>query len=377
MLERITGAIKNYDWGSKNLIQDHLSLGEENTKVAEVWFGTHQGGQSQVLATGEALSKNLDAPLSFLAKFLAAESPLSIQVHPNSTQAQAGFESEEVRGVSLSDPTRNYKDPSHKPEILIALTPFRALCGFRPRAEVQQIFLAFSEASPRFGELAAKIATGLSLREIFTELLEDVELATSFPEIFGGAHSFIQESVAQRARSLVLELLNQYPGDTGALVAILLNEVELAPGEAIFLPAGNLHAYISGLGFEVMAASDNVIRGGLTSKHVDRAELLKITDFSELGQPQVKVQKLAEGLVEYPVGDAPFRVYKAEVSSANLLADLDLPAGAMVVCVSGEVAVSTSLEEREVLKKSEVAYLANAKKFSLSGSGTAFVVLAA
>lgn len=377
MLERITGAVKKYDWGSKKLIQDHLSLGEENEKVAEVWFGTHQAGQSKLVATGEPLSENLDAPLSFLAKFLAADAPLSIQAHPNSTQAKLGFESEEVRGVRLSDPTRNYKDPSHKPEILIALTPFRALCGFRPRADVQEIFLAFSEASPRFGELAAKIATGSSLREIFTELLEDVELATSFPELLGGDHSFIQESVTQRARSLVLELLNHHPGDTGALVAILLNEVELAPGEAIYLPAGNLHAYISGLGFEVMAASDNVIRGGLTSKHVDRAELLKIADFSELGQPRVKVQKLAEGLGEYPVGDAPFRVYRAEVSSANLLADLDLPAGAMVVCVSGEVDVSTSLEEREVLRKSEVAYLANAKKFSLSGSGTAFVVLAA
>jgi mannose-6-phosphate isomerase len=149
----------------------------------------------------------------------------------------------------------------------------------------------------------------------------------------------------------------------------------LAPGEAIYLPAGNLHAYLKGLGLEVMAASDNVIRGGLTSKHIDRLELAKITDFTELSEPVVGTKKLAEGLVEYPVAASEFRVYRATVSGANLLADLDLPAAALIVCVSGEIAVSTSLDQREVLKKGEVVFVSEAKKFSLSGSGDAYVVL--
>jgi mannose-6-phosphate isomerase len=178
-----------------------------------------------------------------------------------------------------------------------------------------------------------------------------------------------------KARELVAELLKQFPDDTGALVALMLNEVALEPGEAIYLPAGNVHAYLSGLGLEVMAASDNVLRAGLTSKHVDIAEVLEIADFSELVEPRLRPKKLAEGLIEYPVDCSEFRIYRAEVSGKNLLADLDLPASAMLICISGEVAVSTSLDEREVLTKSEVVLASGAKKLSLSGSGTVFVVL--
>jgi mannose-6-phosphate isomerase len=154
----------------------------------------------------------------------------------------------------------------------------------------------------------------------------------------------------------------------------MLNETVLEPGEAIYLPAGNMHAYLSGLGIEAMASSDNVLRGGLTSKHVDVVEVLRIADFSELLEPKVRSKKLAEGLIEYPVACSEFRIYRAEVSGKNLLADLDLPASAMVVCTAGEVAVSTSLDEREVLTKSEVVFASGAKKLSLSGSGTVFVV---
>ena len=158
-------------------------------------------------------------------------------------------------------------------------------------------------------------------------------------------------------------------------MALLLNHVGLESGEAIYLPAGNVHAYLSGLGLEVMAASDNVLRGGLTSKHIDKSELMNVADFSELAKPVVSTKKLAVGLVEYPVAASEFRVYRAQISGSNLLADIDLPAAAVIVCVSGEIAVSTSLEEREVLKKGEVIFVSEAKKFSLSGSGDAFVVM--
>ena len=372
MLVRISGEVKNYPWGSKNLIQDHFGLGEANYSVAEVWFGTHDGGQSKLVTSGQNLAEALGSKLSFLVKFLAADSPLSIQVHPNSLQAKAGFAKENEAAVPLAAPERNYKDDSHKPEILIALTEFEALCGFRPRAQLLEIFLAFSESEPRFGELAALAATDATIEEIFAELLEDKSLAERFSSTIQATDA---DSVAGQATALVVNLLAKFPGDTGALVALCLNHVKLAPGQAVYLPAGNMHAYLSGLGLEVMAASDNVIRGGLTSKHIDKVELRQITDFSELAQPVVATKKLAEGLVEYPVAATEFRVYRVQITSSNLLADLDLPAGAVIVCVSGEVAVSTSLEEREVLKKGEVVFVSEAKKFSLSGSGDAFVVL--
>jgi mannose-6-phosphate isomerase len=372
LLVRISGEVKNYPWGSKHLIQDHLGLGPTNQAVAEIWFGTHDGGQSKLLSSGTTLAEAIGSKLSFLVKFLAAGSPLSIQVHPNASQAKAGFAKENAAGLDLSDPKRNYKDDCHKPEILIALSAFKALCGFRPRAEILEIFLAFSESEARFGELAAVVATDASLEEIFSELLEDNALAGRFASSVAGLDI---DSISEQARALVVDLLGEYPGETGALVSLLLNFIQLAPGEAIYLPAGNLHAYLSGLGLEVMAASDNVIRGGLTSKHIDKAELRNITDFSELAEPKVSPKKLAEGLVEYPVATSEFRVYRAQISGANLLADIDLPAAAVIVCVSGEIAVGTSLEEREVLKKGEVVFVSEAKKFSLSGSGDVFVVL--
>jgi mannose-6-phosphate isomerase len=372
LLVRISGEVKNYSWGSKHLIQHQLGIGPTNQEVAEVWFGTHAGSQSKLLPSGQNLSEAIGSKLSFLVKFLAADSPLSIQVHPNAVQAKAGFARENAAGIDLADPKRNYKDDSHKPEILIALSAFEALCGFRPRAEILEIFLAFSESEARFGELAALLATDASLEEIFSELLEDSALAGRFASSVAGLDI---DSISEQARALVVDLLGKYPGETGALVSLLLNFIQLAPGEAIYLPAGNLHAYLSGLGLEVMAASDNVIRGGLTSKHIDKAELRNITDFSELAEPKVSPKKLAEGLVEYPVAASEFRVYRAQITGTNMLADIDLPAAAVIVCVSGEIAVGTSLEEREVLKKGEVVFVSEAKKFSLSGSGEAFVVL--
>ncbi len=372
MLSRISGVTKNYDWGSKDLIPDYFGLGAPSKPIAEIWFGTHPLGESETLEEPKPLSETLGKQLRFLVKLLSAERALSIQVHPNSQQAKDGFHYEQAAGIALDDPARNYKDDSHKPEALIALTRFEALCGFRPRADLIQVFKEFGNSEPDFASLAQRLSDGAPLAEIFESLIANTKLAKRFIESVDSSQSHLN---ANKSRELVERLLAQFPGDTGALVALMLNEVSLEPGEAIYLPAGNIHAYLSGLGLEVMAASDNVLRSGLTSKHVDVAEVLKLADFSELADPKVKPKKLAEGLIEYPVDCSEFRVYRAEVSGKSLLADLELPASAMVVCTAGEVAVSTSLEEREVLTKSEVVFASGAKKLSLSGSGTAFVVL--
>ena len=372
MLIRIQGQVKNYDWGSKDLIPNYFGTSESTEKIAEIWFGTHSLGESVSEPGGVPLSKLIDKRLGFLVKLLAASKSLSIQVHPNKVQAQQGFEKEHKRGISLDDPIRLYKDSSHKPEALIALTEFHALCGFRPRAELSQVFSAFGKTESEFQDLAQHLASGKPLDQIFKSLIGNTSLVARFLESVPVAQP---DPLAQRGRDLVANLLEQYPGDTGSLVALMLNQVELSPGEAIFLPAGNIHAYLSGLGLEVMAASDNVLRCGLTPKHIDAAELLKIADFQELENPKVTPKKLAEGLVEYPVEVDDFRVYLAEVSGKNILADIDLPSAAIVVCTAGEVAVSTSLDEREVLTKKQVVYVSGAKKISLSGSGTVFLVL--
>jgi mannose-6-phosphate isomerase len=372
VLIRIQGQVKNYDWGSKELIPNYFGAPESNEKIAEIWFGTHSLGESVSEPGGIPLSILIDKRLGFLVKLLAASKSLSIQVHPNKVQAQQGFEKELNLGISLDDPTRLYKDSSHKPEALIALTEFHALCGFRPRAELAQVFSAFGKTESELHDLAQHLASGTSLDHIFKSLIGNTSLAARFLETVPEAQS---DPLAQRGRDLVANLLEQYPGDTGSLVAVMLNQVELSSGEAIFLPAGNIHAYLSGLGLEVMAASDNVLRCGLTPKHIDAAELLKIADFQELENPKITPKKLAEGLIEYPVEVDDFRVYLAEVSGKNILADIDLPSAAMVICTAGEVAVSTSLDEREVLTKKQVVYVSGAKKISLSGSGTVFLVL--
>ena len=346
--------------------------------MAEIWLGTHQGSPAVLQATPEiTLLEQIEKELPFLLKILAAASPLSIQVHPNKDQAQAGFAREESLGLALDSVFRNYKDQKHKPEILIALTDgFRALCGFRSASQISEILLDISTLDPsllQFKDWSILALEQDGHKKVFVEMIQANQMAKIFESISVSNFAELTESTNQ-AITLASELFVRYPSDTGALVSMLLNQVTLARGQAIYLPAGNMHSYLGGLGLEVMVSSDNVIRGGLTPKHIDVEELISITDFSALSEPIVEPVKLAEGLVSYPVGGDDFKVYKAEVSSGNLLIDLDLPGDAIFLCTQGEVAVSTSLEEREVLKKSEALYLSgDAKKFSLTGSGTVFI----
>lgn len=370
MLLRLDGVPQNYPWGSESLISDYFRFPKSEGRVAEIWFGTHPMGESRI--EGKPLSELIGRRLGYLVKILAADSPLSLQVHPNTVQAREGFERENALGLALTDPTRNYRDTSDKPEVLVALTQFRALCGFRILAETEMVLRELAEVIPGFEGHLLALQSGISLEDLFLRLQQDFELARNFPV------DISEVKLAPATKSslqLTRELLELYPGDTGALISILMNQVTLSPGEAIFLPAGNLHAYISGLGVEVMAASDNVIRGGLTKKHIDTAELMKILTFEELSNPLVQPRRVAHGMIEYPTAATAFRIYRAEVSGSNLFADLELPDSGIVLCIDGEVALSTSTGEREILKASEAAFISTCKTFSLSGSGTVFVTL--
>ncbi len=313
--------LRPYAWGSERAIADLLGREPSGGPEAELWVGAHPDSPSQVVYAdgtrqnlheligqdprallGEAVAERFDNRLPFLLKVLAAGSALSLQVHPNLAQAASGFDAEESDGVPQDAPHRNYRDRNHKPEMIYALTPFEALCGFRPLAEAVGIFTVLASAVEPGGQshdvldrVAAHLATGddEGLRAAFTlllgaprEVVREVESAVAHG-MDGGRGAAQPTGTIARDLGTIGELGNQYPGDPGVLVALLLNRVSLRPGEALYLPAGNIHAYLSGLGIEVMASSDNVLRGGLTPKHVDTAELLSTVVFEPLAPPSL------------------------------------------------------------------------------------------
>ncbi|BBE22079.1 mannose-6-phosphate isomerase, class I [Arthrobacter sp. MN05-02] len=318
----LDNTLRPYAWGSERAIADLLGREPSGGPEAELWVGAHPDSPSQVVQPdgsrtglhdliaddpdrllGEAVAARFDGRLPFLLKVLAAGSALSLQVHPSLEQAAAGYDAEEAAGVPRDAPHRNYRDRNHKPELIFALTPFDALCGFRPLPEAVGIFTFLasavepgSAAQDLLDTVAAELATGsgVALRTVFTLLLEapqevvaEVEAAVAGRATTGRPADAEPGGGIDGDIATIRELSAQYPGDPGVLVALLLNRVALRPGEALYLPAGNIHAYLGGLGIEVMASSDNVLRGGLTPKHVDAAELLATVVFEPLAPPSL------------------------------------------------------------------------------------------
>ena len=298
-LWRIEGVVRPYSWGSRTAIPELLGEAPTGEPQAELWLGAHPSAPAQRVGEGadavpldvwirrdpqavlgRQVAARFGAELPFLLKVLAAAEPLSIQAHPNAAQARAGFARENAAGVPLDAPDRSYRDPHPKPELICALTPFRALCRFREPAEVLtrigalglpelDPLLAPLRAQPDREGLAAFFESWMTCeRERRTRLLEE---ATARAEALAGEDPACAELV---------RLARAHPGDPGALAPLFLNLLELAPGEALFLEAGELHSYLAGTGIELMASSDNVLRGGLTSKHIDLPELLATLTFA-------------------------------------------------------------------------------------------------
>lgn len=278
---RLENQIQPYAWGSRSAIPRLLGLPETGQPQAELWLGAHPVAPSRVPG-GRSLADWLadDAPtrlgaktlehfgprLPFLLKVLAAAEPLSLQAHPSLAQAKAGFAREEAAHVPLTAPHRNYRDANHKPEIICALTRFEALCGFRRVADTVRVLEAFGLDPTTLRERG--------LRAYFEEVMTTPALVERLLE--GGSPAGFEKEAA-----LVAKLNAKYPGDVGVLGALLLNQLTLEPGQALYLGAGNLHAYLEGTGVELMANSDNVLRGGLTPKHVDVGELLSVLEFTD------------------------------------------------------------------------------------------------
>lgn len=327
--------IQEYDWGSKTAIQTLLGLPVPSEKpAAELWLGAHPKAPSQVMVDGEwqslekviernpvsvlgkRVAERFSNKLPFLFKVLAADRPLSIQVHPNLEEAREGFERENRLGISLDASGRNYKDANHKPEILCAITPFEGLKGFRAPEAILSLMDRVS-VSTLFDELSRlkKETDGSGLKRFFTSLvsMDQARRERVIDEAIRGAERCVNED---RSFYWMVELNREYPGDIGVLSPIIFNLVELGPGEAIYIPANELHVYLKGVGMELMANSDNVLRGGLTPKHVDVPELLKIVNFSP--EPVRKIKPHPGGLPGERIYATPAEEFQlSEISVAN------------------------------------------------------------
>jgi mannose-6-phosphate isomerase len=380
---KLNNSIRDYAWGSKTLIADFLGRPPSGAPEAEMWIGAHPGAPSEALlildSSGQiSLDKLIETDpegilgpdiqatfgnaLPFLMKVLAAESPLSLQVHPTWEQAATGFAAEEALGVLKEAKTRNYKDPNHKPEMILALTDFEALCGFRPASETKAVFDAlgtlFRETGAEIPEVLQQASSTLAgaddptaIRQTFTGLIrggEEVSCAVhAVASLLGPT---IPEGPHTAALKTALELSEAYPGDPGVLISLMLNRVFLRPNEAVYLPAGNIHAYLHGLGIEVMASSDNVLRGGLTAKHIDVEELLRTVDFTPLPVPRLAATSPAEGhLIWQPPFDE-FQFQRIELEPGT--PGMELPAGlpVLVLVASGSGLLDTRLQTLELAK---------------------------
>jgi mannose-6-phosphate isomerase len=358
--------VQRYDWGSKDALPQLLGAPADGGPYAELWLGAHPGAPSVAdvdgspvdLATlfrqaptatlGRRVADEFGPRLPYLLKVLAAGRALSLQVHPKPHAAREGFNQENAQGIPLDSPLRSFHDDQHKPEMAIALSQFEGLAGLRsPRtilAILDGLDGALVDAVRR--QLTADRSEA-SMREAFRLVLAaradagcradlDATVAAVRERLAGG-------SQFARADQTVLDLAEQYPGDPGAVASLLLNRFTLEPGESLFTAAGEVHAYLSGVAVEVMASSDNVLRAGLTSKHVDEEALIRCASFAPRMpmSPQV-TQSGSRGQVHtYRAPVAEFAITTADVDPA---ASADLPAQGprTVLCLDGTIDLVTA-----------------------------------
>jgi mannose-6-phosphate isomerase len=384
---RLQNTIRDYAWGSRTAIPELTGVEPDGKPQAEVWMGAHESAPS-VLPSGDSLydvvsagpsdvlgeetAERFEGRFPFLAKLLAAAQPLSIQAHPSREQAIDGYARDEADGIPRDAADRNYKDAWPKPEILIALEPFDALVGFRPLEATVALLDALQPTG--FEELTDLLRDG-KLREAFTQFMSSDRdsLRPLVAALAEACTSYAGEAFAME-RETIARLCEDFPDDPGVLAALLLNRVRLERFEAVYLPAGNVHAYLRGLGFEVMANSDNVLRGGLTSKHVDVPELVSVVDFEPLADPVLTATPAADGVSAYETGCEYFAVHRVDLDGAERTVDGVGPR--IICCVAGTVD-AVGKESAVTLSTGQSAFATGPEgPCILRGSGTAFVVSA-
>lgn len=392
MIKRLTGTIQPYPWGSSTAIPEFLGTTPSGEPQAELWLGAHPQGPSwvgdpdssdrEVLADhlaaapaeriGAASVERFGPRLPYLMKVLAAARPLSLQAHPSREQAEVGFAREEAAGIDRDAPDRTYRDDWPKPEAFCALAPVQALCGFRDPVQTYGFFERLGVDSAL--ELVAPLADGSpeALAEVFGRLLRLPKESRGIVDEVVAAATDGRERDLDEFGTTAVELATHYPGDPGVIAALLMNRVNYGPYEAIFLPAGNLHAYLSGTGVEIMANSDNVLRGGLTSKYLDVDELITVLDFTPRPVELVPVVEESPGLFRYRTPAPEFGLWRLEPTDATI----PLPAGdsGRVVLAARGTVVITGGDQELSLTRGEAAFVpADAGEPKLTGSGIAFV----
>jgi len=391
-LYKLCNQIKHYEWGSPDFIPRLLGVAANGKPWAELWMGSHSGSSSLVsLPSGDVSLGELIAgdprrylgektaqrygELPFLFKLLAVEKPLSIQAHPNSAQAYNGYERENRAQIAHNAPNRNYSDPNHKPEIICALTPFTGMCGFRSREEIMRLSSVFH----------AQTAPAL-LREGFIPLVQALEIPnqalamqTFFSTLFDLPQA-VREALTDFILSvhddgfeweLMRDLARQYPGDPALIAPLYLSIFHLEPGEAIFIKAGVPHSYIHGCGVELMANSDNVLRGGLTAKHIDIAELINVLDFNSLKPSLIKPESGASSFT-YPT---PCEEFSLTVMHGTATKPAAFARNSPAVCIVTEGEVSIEMPDATnsmVLKQGESVFIPPADPLVLRGDYTLY-----
>ena len=367
-MQLLRGAIRTYAWGSRTAIAEFTGRPVPAAHPeAELWLGANPGdpswleepdGEVSLLQAvtddpegqiGAASRARFGDALPFLVKVLAADEPLSLQAHPSAAQAAEGYRREQRLGIPINSPVRNYRDASHKPELLVALQQFEALAGFRPAAKTIELFeaLAVADLDPSI-DLLNDQSDADGLRALFTTWITapqpHVDVLVS--AVLDGAINYLSSGATEFAAEAktVLELGERYPGDAGVLAALLLNRITLGPGEGIYLSAGNLHAYLRGVGLEVMANSDNVLRGGLTPKHVDVPELLRVLNFTPTTEAQLRADTRQDGLASfYDTPTAEFAASMLTLGDEQIGHEVDAPSRhdgpQILLCVEGATAV--------------------------------------
>ena len=389
-MEHLRGTLIHYPWGTFDAIHDLLGTDPDGRPVAELWLGAHPLAPSALADTtldhavarrpewlGATSVGEFGPQLPFLMKVLSARHPLSLQAHPSRVQAEEGYAAEEAAGVPLTSPQRIYKDAWPKPEILVALTEFHALCGFRDPATTVALFEAL-DAGPTVERLISPLrARGgeAGLQEFFLEVLSMKERHVDVVDAVLAAaitHRDAPGELGLLART-ALELDDVFPRDPGILAALLMNRVTLTPGQGLYTPAGVMHAHLRGTGVEVMASSDNVLRGGLTSKHVSVDELVRVVDFT-WGEPEVLTgTETSPGVWDYPTHCHEFDVWRLEVAPGASVA-VPAPEGARIALVTqGTVTLASSVHTLELTRGASVFIPAGSPAITATGSGQVFL----
>ncbi|MCA6093682.1 mannose-6-phosphate isomerase, class I [Streptomyces sp. SCA3-4] len=393
-MDRLVTTVRPYAWGSTTAIPELLGTPPTGEPQAELWMGAHPGAPSRIdrgsgpVPLGEAIAADPEGELGaeavqrfgprlpFLFKILAAADPLSLQVHPDLDQARAGFAAEEARGVPIDAPHRNYKDTSHKPELICALTHFDGLCGFRAPDATAELLAALDVDSLKpYVDLLHAHPESAALREVLTAVLsaertamaETVGLAATAAERLAG-----QDGTHRAAYAAYASVARHYPGDPGVIAAMLLNHIRLQPGEALYLGAGVPHAYLEGLGVELMANSDNVLRCGLTPKHVDVPELLRVVRFEATTPAVLRPEAEVDGAEVYETPAEEFRLSRYALAAGSPSHALDARTAQILLCTAGTALLRGADGKELPLAQGESAFVRAGERVELGGEGAVF-----